>query len=89
MASCMAASTSAFSDSTTSSSTSFHATSTTATIPTPPWVETRKVFVRRLVPMLLATIVDNRGTIRTNARIVAKVHRRMLQDRHKHIRMHH
>ncbi|KAF0911738.1 hypothetical protein E2562_011734 [Oryza meyeriana var. granulata] len=46
-----------------------------------PWVEISKVFICRLVPMLLATIVDSRGTIRTNARIVAKVHWRMLQDR--------
>ncbi|KAF0933168.1 hypothetical protein E2562_014157, partial [Oryza meyeriana var. granulata] len=54
-----------------------------------PWVEISKVFIRQLIPMLLATIVDAQDTIRTNAEIVAKVHWRMLQDQHKHIRMHH
>ncbi|KAF0927441.1 hypothetical protein E2562_033104 [Oryza meyeriana var. granulata] len=38
------------------------------------WVELSNGFVHRFVPMLLATTVDNRGTIRANVRIVAKVH---------------
>ncbi|KAF0900309.1 hypothetical protein E2562_030476 [Oryza meyeriana var. granulata] len=50
-----------------------------------PWVDFNKAFVRWLVPMSLATTVDSQGTIQANARIMAKVHQRMLQDQHIYV----